>query len=365
MSAAPGRPRIAVRCDASAEIGGGHAMRCLTLANALSDAGASVTFVAATMPDALAERISSAGHALERIPASPEMRREGERWEEPPLGIEAQLADAKATGTAIGEADWVVADHYLLDARWHSAARGFGGQILVIDDLANRPCGCDIRLDQSFGRSPDDYRALVPDGAKILAGTTYALLRPEFARERPEALERRQAGGPVRRIFVSMGTADPGGITARIVEQVLASAPHCAMDVVLGPQATGLDPVRALAADHRAIAVHVDSERMAELMRDADLAIGAAGSTSWERCCLGLPTILFVMAENQRNGAMALDEGGVAVALGDEGELAKSLGQLLASPELRLRMSERAMQVTDGLGTQRVREVMDIAKVHG
>jgi UDP-2,4-diacetamido-2,4,6-trideoxy-beta-L-altropyranose hydrolase len=235
----------------------------------------------------------------------------------------------------------------------------------VIDDLANRPYDCDILLDQTFGRSADDYRERIPAGAKILAGATYALLRPEFARERPAALERREEGGPVRRILVSMGTTDPGGITARIVEQLLAAAPQCAIDVVLGPQAASLDQVRKLAAEHPAISIHVDSERMAELMRNADLAIGAAGSTSWERCCLGLPAIVFVMADNQRVGATALNKAGVAVAVADVGELVENLNRILASPELRIRMSEKAMQVTDGLGTQRVCDAMDTVNVHG
>lgn len=340
-------------------------MRCLTLANALSQAGATVAFVAASMPDALGERIKNAGHELHLVPASSEMERGGAKWEEPPLGAEAQLADANATGAAVGKADWLVVDHYLLDANWHSTARGFAGRILVIDDLANRKYDCDILLDQTFGRSAQDYRALVPDGAKVLAGATYALLRPEFARERPVALERRQAGGPVSSILVSMGTADPGGITARVVEQALAVAPQCAIDVVLGPQATSLEPVRELASRNPSISVHVDSERMAELMRDADLAIGAAGSTSWERCCLGLPAIAFAVADNQRNGAAALEEADVAIALAEEGELAKNLSRLLASTELRGRMSENAMQVTDGLGTERVRAVMEVAKAHG
>jgi UDP-2,4-diacetamido-2,4,6-trideoxy-beta-L-altropyranose hydrolase len=365
VSVEAGKLRIAFRCDASAAIGGGHVMRCLTLASAVSEADAVVTFVAAQMPEALAARITDAGHRLEFIAAPSEMEREGERWEEPPLSADAQLADAKATETVVGETDWIVVDHYLLDAHWHKAARGFAGRILVIDDLANRPYDCDILLDQTFGRSAGDYRALVPGGAKILAGAAYALLRPEFARERPAALDRRETGASVRRILVSMGTADPGGITARIVEQVLAAAPQCAIDVVLGPQAASLDQLRALAEQRPGISIHVDSDRMAELMRDADLAIGAAGSTSWERCCLGLPAIALVLAENQRRGASALDETGAAIAVAKERELPERLRYILASVELRLRMSEKAMQVTDGLGTERLCKVMESVEVHG
>jgi UDP-2,4-diacetamido-2,4,6-trideoxy-beta-L-altropyranose hydrolase len=349
--------RIAIRCDASTQIGGGHTMRCLTLGDALSRTGATITFIAAAMPEALAGRIETAGHALELIPPSPEMLREGDRWEEPPLGTEAQLADARATADAIGEADWLVVDHYLLDAHWHSAARGFADRILVIDDLANRRYDCDVLLDQTFGRSAEDYRELVPAGAKILAGATYALLRPEFARERPAALERRQAGGPVQRILVSMGTADPGGITARIVERLLAAAPQCAIDVVLGPQATSLDQVRALAADHSGISVHVDSERIAELMRDADLAIGAAGSTSWERCCLGLPTIAFAVADNQRLGAENLQRAGAALLARSPDDV-PPLFQRLEDDRARASMIAAAAAITDGNGTRIVAEAL-------
>jgi UDP-2,4-diacetamido-2,4,6-trideoxy-beta-L-altropyranose hydrolase len=332
-------------------------MRCLTLANALSDAGTTVSFVAAAMPNALAERIRSADHALKLIPPSTEMQREGDRWEEPPLSADAQLEDAKTTGEAVGTTDWIVVDHYLLDATWHSAARGFGGRVFVIDDLANRPYDCDILLDQTFGRLAEDYRELVPAGAKILAGATYALLRPEFARERPAALERRQAGGPVRRILVSMGTADPGGITARIVDQVLTAAPQCAVDAVLGPQATSLDQVRKLAETHSTVSVHVDSERMAELMRDADLAIGAAGSTSWERCCLGLPAIVFAVADNQRLGAENLELAGAALLANSPDDVPELLRRLEDEPS-RASMIAAAAAITDGLGAQEVAEII-------
>lgn len=343
--------RIAIRCDASAEIGGGHAMRCLTLANALSEAGATVAFVSAAMSDALVDRIRASGHGVELIPPSPDMQREGERWEEPPLSDEAQLMDSRATADAVGEADWMVVDHYLLDAIWHSAARAFTDRILVIDDLANRPYDCDVLLDQTFSRSAEDYRKLVPTDAKILAGASYALLRPEFARERPAALDRRKEGGPIRRILVSMGTADPGGITARIVEECLAAEPQCAVDAVLGPQATSLDQVRNLAESHSTVTVHVDSKRMAELMRDADLAIGAAGSTSWERCCLGLPAIAFAVADNQRLGAENLERAG-AVVLARSPDDIRSLLRRLEDEHLRLSMIASAAAITDGRGTQ-------------
>jgi UDP-2,4-diacetamido-2,4,6-trideoxy-beta-L-altropyranose hydrolase len=358
VSVEAGKLRIAFRCDASAAIGGGHVMRCLTLASAVSEADAVVTFVAAQMPEALAARITDAGHRLEFIAAPSEMEREGERWEEPPLSADAQLADAKATETVVGETDWIVADHYLLDAHWHKAARGFAGRILVIDDLANRPYDCDILLDQTFGRSAGDYRALVPGGAKILAGAAYALLRPEFARERPAALDRRETGASVRRILVSMGTADPGGITARIVEQVLAAAPQCAIDVVLGPQAASLDQLRALAEQRPGISIHVDRDRMAELMRDADLAIGAAGSTSWERCCLGLPAIAFALADNQRLAAENLEKAGAVVLARSSEDILPLLQSLLRNEQRRFSMIAAAAAITDGNGTQLVVEVV-------
>ena len=340
-------------------------MRCLTLANALGESGAEVTFVAAAMPEALGERIAAAGHRLARIASSPEMQRDGAKWEEPPLSTEAQRADAEATRRAAGQADWLIVDHYLLNARWHSAGRSFADQLLVIDDLANRPCDCDILLDQTYGRSAADYRELVPDGARILAGATYALLRPEFARERPAALDRRKVGGPVRRILVSMGIADPDGITARVAEQVLAAASECAIDVVAGAHAISLEHVRELAGGHSRILVHVDSEQMAELMRDADVAIGAAGMTSWERCCLGLPSIVLVLADNQRAGAEALAASDAALVTRHADEVSAELGRLLNDADAVARMSAAAFAISDGLGTSRVLGAMLDAEISG
>jgi len=360
MTEAAARQRVLFRCDASEAIGGGHVMRCLTLADALAEAGAEVTFVAASMPGPLEERITRSGHRYVQIAASPELDRAPGHWEEPPLSAEAQLADAQATGVAAGSADWAVVDHYLLDAHWHSAARDFASRLLVIDDLANRPYDCDVLLDQTFGRSRADYRDLVPDKANILTGSAYAMLRPEFARERPAALKRRREAGPVRRILVSMGTVDPAGITARVVEQLVEAMPECAIDVVLGPQAQSLDQVRRLQERHPQVSVHVDARNMAELMRDADVAVGAAGMTSWERCCLGLPSIVLVLAENQSLIAQRLAETSahVVVPAQDLGALVEGLCRLSESQTLRVVMAERAAEVCDGSGVEKVRALM-------
>jgi UDP-2,4-diacetamido-2,4,6-trideoxy-beta-L-altropyranose hydrolase len=356
--------RIVIRCDASDTMGGGHAMRCLTLANALAGKGAEVVFVTASMPVALEERIAGAGHRIERIPPSPDLQREGSEWEEPPLSAEAQVTDAIATGVAAGRSDWTIVDHYLLDAHWHSAARAFADHVLVIDDLANRSCDCDILLDQTFGRSAEDYRELVPRDARVLAGATYALLRPEFARERSAALKRRRRDEGVRRILISMGTADPDGITARILHGVLAVVPECAIDVILGSEASSLDHVRRLADSSPRISVHVNSERMAELMRDADIAMGAAGTTSWERCCLGLPTITHVLAENQRLVAANLERAGATVVADTLDTIPLVLRRLVDDEHMRLSITAAAAAIVDGFGVERLcKQIFGSSKV--
>ncbi len=359
MSASVGSKRIAIRCDASATMGGGHAMRCLTLANAFADSGANVRFVTASMPSALEKRITSWGHEILRIPASPQIQGGGSGWEQHTLGSAEQQADATATGRAIGWVDWMIVDHYLLDASWHSKARAYADHILVIDDLANRSYDCNILLDQTFGKSEDDYRGLVPGKATVLAGSSYALLRSEFERERPCAITRRSEGQNPRRILVSMGTTDPGGITARVTEQLIAAPAQWMIDVVLGAQSDSLDDIQRLAEHQSRIAIHLDSNVMAKLMRDADLAVGAGGMSALERCCLGLPSVILCLAENQRTNAMSLANAGAALFATNPAQAVSQLIELSFDGDQRGKVQKAAFQITDGLGAQRVVNVCD------
>lgn len=348
--------KVAFRVDASARIGGGHVMRCLTLADELKTRGAETHFVAAAMPPALAARISAAGHALHMIGGAESLERSGDDWDRSALSPADQTADAARTCAVLGTgSDWIVVDHYLLGADWHRTARPATRRLMAIDDLANRRLDCDLLLDQTLGRTAADYASLVPEGTTRLLGASFALLRPEFTRERPAALARRRAGGPVRRILLSLGTTDIEGVTGAALEAILPVTAEQAIDVVLGSDAESLAKVRAIAAANPNVTVHVDAHNMAELMRDADLAIGAAGTTSWERCCLGLPTVTLTLAANQTTVAAALKAAGAGVSA-DRATLAEVLGETIDDETGRAKMSAAAFAIVDGLGVGRVVE---------
>jgi len=333
-------------------------MRCLALADQLAREGARVRFLSAAMPEALSARITSSGHALSFLASPPAHDRERSDWHWPPLDSDAQRRDAGATEAASGAVDWVVVDHYLLDRRWHSAARRFAKRVLVIDDLASRACDCDLLVDQTLGRSASDYGDLVPEPARILAGPQYALLRPEFERERAAALERRRRPDPPGRIIVSLGTTDPNSMTGTLVEALLEAATDHAIDVVMTGEAASLGAVQELAKRHSRLTVHIDTDRMAELMRDADLAIGAAGTSSWERCSLGLPAIALLLAENQRPSADALERAGAIVKMEDVAEVGAALAGILDNVPRLQQMSAAAFAITDGKGAGRILRAM-------
>lgn len=333
-------------------------MRCLTLADALAARGDACLFICALLTDSLAERVRASGHAVSMIEvASAEAPG---AWDMLPLDPGEQDEDARRSLAALGDEalDWLIVDHYRRDARWERQLRGKASRILAIDDLANRPHDCDLLLDHTLGRSPRDYEDLVPPHCRILAGARFAPIRSEFARERPGALRRRREGGEVRRILVSLGTTDVGGVTARVVEAAFGVASNCAFDIVLGAEAPSLAPLRAMAAENPAVGLHVDSRDMAGLMAAADLAIGAAGTSSWERCCLGLPAINLILADNQRYVARMLDEAGAAMAVDGVEQLPGALERLLRDETRRLALVAASAAVTEGGGADLVAGLM-------
>ena len=350
------------RTDASRTIGTGHAMRCLTLADALKQAGTTCRFVCRELDGHLIETIRARGHAVMTLPApagqvahfDPHSPHHA-AW----LGVPWEQDAADSTAALQGERpDWLVVDHYALDARWERRLRPHCVRLFAIDDLADRPHECDVLLDQNLGRKAADYAGKVPGSCDILAGAAFALLRPAFPAARAASLERRKSGN-LGQLLIALGGVDKDNITSEILA-ALQHAPlpeGCRIVVAMGAKAPWTAQVRE-AAERLPFdtQVQVGTDAMAELMAASDLAIGAAGTMAWERCCLGLPTLTVVIAENQRAGAQALAASGACMLLPlplRTETLTNTLNEVLA-PGLLRSMQEAAAAITDGTGVQRV-----------
>lgn len=358
---------FAFRTDASLHIGTGHVMRCLTLADALRERGAHSTFICRPHVGHLLDLIQQRGHTAKALASV------DETFTAPADPCHAQwlgtdwASDAQQTQQALGDqvVDWLVVDHYALDAQWERRLARHYRKLMVIDDLADRYHACDLLLDQTFGRDAADYRPLVPADCRLLCGSNYALLRPEFAALRPYSLQRR-ARPALRELLITMGGVDMHNATGQVLQALRTChlPADCRITVVLGATAPWLDEVKRLAQDMPLpTRVRVGISDMAQLMADSDLAIGAAGATSWERCCLGLPSIVLNAAENQRFilSQLKLVKAAVAINLTNE-KLESTLSRLIEKfrePKNLSKMTKIAAAVSDGMGAQRAGDCLN------
>ena len=372
--------KVAFRADASLQMGSGHVMRCLTLADALNARGAHCHFISRAHPGHLLEAIHQRGYKVNSLVAPviraqaatktiaidvPDIQQEpahaawlGSTWQTDAQETAAILADLQP--------DWLVVDHYALDQHWEEVLAPHYRKLMVIDDLADRHHCCDLLLDQNLGRQPEHYAPWVPAHCQVLTGPQYALLRPEFAELRPYSLQRRQAQPALRQLLISMGGVDQPNATGQVLQALKTCAlpADCRITVVMGLTAPWLQNVRELAAQMPwPTEVVVNVNDMARRMVDSDLAIGAAGSTSWERCCLGLPTLMVVLAENQQAGAQALGAAHAARLIGSVSNIATQLPQALRElfdSKHQMRMSLAASSITNGQGVEKILKAMGL-----
>lgn len=361
--------RVLLRTDASLLIGLGHVMRCLTLAEALRAGGAECHFICRELPGHAAALIRQHGFSLSLLPApASEWAPAAAASSLPPhaawLGVDWG-EDAAQTQVAAGAApaDWLVVDHYALDARWELAVQTLARHLLVIDDLADRCHVADLLLDQNLGRAAAAYTDRVAPHCRLLLGPTYALLRPQFAHEREASILRRDQAPTVRSGLIALGGIDPGNVTGKVLHTLagMALAADTVITVVLGAQAPWLAQLRQQAETMPwPVRVLSGVENMAEVLMTADWAIGAAGGSAWERCCLGVPSLLVLLAENQRPGMQALIAAGAAQGLGAPAQLATTLPACWEAQQVGgwQQLSAVARQLCDGRGTERVVEQM-------
>lgn len=365
---------VCFRADASVRIGSGHVMRCLTLANALRARGAECRFICREHPGHLISQIEAKGFPVIRLPLFAEIPGRPQKpagfphtahhaW----LGNSPEQDAAEcARHLASSPVDWLIVDHYALEAAWETALRPYCRQIMVIDDLADRAHRCAVLLDQNLGRTEAAYQALLPSTCRILTGPQHALLRPEFAAWRVASLARREQAcvsneRPLQ-LLINLGGVDLANDSERILATLTPEMlpPNTRITVILGPSAPHRKAVEQRSQDlHWPCTVIVGANNMGELLSQADLAIGAAGSSTWERCCLGLPTLALVLADNQRGIAAALAAHTGLASAGED--LAASLQQFfqqLRSPEERLAHSRRVAELVDGRGCERVADLL-------
>jgi UDP-2,4-diacetamido-2,4,6-trideoxy-beta-L-altropyranose hydrolase len=272
------------------------------------------------------------------------------------LGVE-QSEDAEQTIEALGDfkPDWLVVDHYGLDESWEKGLKGHVDKIFVIDDLANRPHDCDVLLNQNLLDDLENtYKELVPQQCRKLLGPRFALLRPEFRRAR-ETLRGRD--GIIRRILVFFGGVDPTGETEKALEALeMLRRPDIAVDVVVGSNNPNGQKIEAICRGMNNVTFHQQISNMAELMAAADLAIGAGGTASWERCCLGLPAVVTIIADNQAESTRKLAQERRIILMGNSRELCpENYLSILGIVLLRstCEFIENGLALVDGLGTSR------------
>ena len=355
--------RIIIRTDASQKMGTGHVMRCLTLAEVFKVNGANVEFISRKHEGNLIDKIRSSGFNVFELGLMAEKEVDDKLFHSHWLETtQQQDADDCIDILRTEKTDWLIVDHYALDEQWQKRIRPYCKKLMVIDDLADRKHQCDVLLDQTFGRQQKDYLALTPEGCELLLGSQYALLRPEFSKWRVYSLERRSKP-EFKQLLINMGGVDFDNFTESILDELrTCSLPdEINITVVMGRNSPHLEGVKSKANELLYnVDVKVDVDNMAEIMSNADIAIGAAGTTTWERCCLGLPTIQFVIAENQNTIAASLASNNAIKLLQDRKELSRTIKNAIG---WMTDVSDVARQVSDGLGLMRVASVITDRKL--
>lgn len=353
--------KVVFRVDSSNRMGTGHLVRCMTLAQALCNWGADIRFICRAHTGSLLGLLYQQGIPVDVL-ANPD-RVPGDAdsdnytaW----LGV-TQAEDARQTIAALdGESpDWLIVDHYGLSSDWEQRLRSHASNLMVIEDLTNRLHECDLLLNQNY--SGDDkrrFRGVGPDTRRLLLGPRYALLRPEYAAHRRNL---RARDGGVHRVLIFFGGSDPQNMT-RMALEVLSAPEYCHLeiDIVVGANNPHKKVLKKICSARGHASLYGPRPHLADLIAESDFAIGAGGTTTWERMCLGLPSVVISLAENQKPACEALaDEGLIQHLPGPDirvSDLADAIAEWIGNPERLVNSATRSQLLVDGLGAPRVAE---------
>jgi UDP-2,4-diacetamido-2,4,6-trideoxy-beta-L-altropyranose hydrolase len=357
--------KILIRVDASNKIGTGHVMRCLTLAQELKNQGASCLFLCRALPGNLIGRIEKLGFPVRKV--------NGLKDDGSISGIYdtnfTSFHDARNCTKIVHEhgSELLILDHYYLGITWEKYLKKSVRKLMVIDDLANRKHCADILLDQTHGALKSTYEKLVPLDCNLLLGSKFTLLRPSFRSIRPSALKRRKAFDGVKNLLISMGGVDHTGITLNLLKGLIKAnlnfEPN--INIILSQKSPFYKRVQQMCKNYKGKAtIFPFVENIEQFLCVADVVIGAGGTSAWERCCLGLPSIVVVLADNQKIVSKNLCKAGVIYIIKDNESLSKSLENKLSTLNNNINhykeMSIKAASITDGVGVKLVVKAMEV-----
>ena len=348
------------RVDSSVEIGSGHIVRCLTLAKELKIKGFNCKFICRDHKNNFIKKIQKENFEVVTLPYKKKIKKYTKNskvnyanW----IGT-SWLEDAKQTIDVLKseKVDWLVVDHYGIDYNWEKKLRPYCKKIMVIDDLANRKHDCDLLLDQNLIYNyKNRYKNLLPKNCTTLLGPEFALLQNDYKDLHLSTPPRK---GPVKCILVYFGATDENKLTEKTLLAFLQiKRKDIILDVVLSSHSPQMKKIKMLSKKYKNIKIYSELKSLANLILKADLAIGACGSTSWERCCLGLPSIVVTIADNQKPIAKELHLKGVVRWLGHCDNINKNLiyNELKSFINQNLEAwSDACKLVTDGYGTKKV-----------
>lgn len=329
---------ICFRVDASAQIGSGHFMRCLTLANTLKPISTKISFISRHLPDYLKQTLYEQGYESVLLNSSLDSQSSfsSESLYSSWLGVsqEKEAQDIKKRFSN-NSWDWLIVDHYALDYRWESILRKLTHKIFVIDDLADRKHDCDILLDQNlYSDMNTRYIGKVPSHCHLLLGPKYCLIRDEFCQFRKFVKPR---SGAINNILIYFGSIDSNNETYAAINALISSdLNYLSVDVVIGLQHPNLKKIQTTCEKNN-FTCHIQTNKMSELMAKADFAIGAGGISTYERLYLRLPAILKPISENQKKALIYMSELGLIDIYFTQQELEEKLEKIIklenASPQ--------------------------------
>jgi len=307
--------KVVIRSDASSYIGSGHIMRCLVLADRLKLDDHDVTFATRPQNGDLVSLIKQRGFTVHELQQPTD-------WVIPSTSADyvawlqvSESEDAKECATAFSNPDLVITDHYAIGAKWHKVMKkAYHCKVIAIDDLV-RAHTADLIIDQTLLREPSEYSDLNPR-TEALTGTEYAIVNPLFSKHHKSQLilDIKLADKP--RVLLSMGGIDAPNATEQVLAVLRQSISPPETTVLLSPRAPHYNRIKEFAEENSAWVTHFNFvDDMADLMCKHDIAIGAPGSTSWERACVGLPSIVIALADNQQTICKNLEAVGAAISV--------------------------------------------------